>query len=242
MSTDDKTARRDRAFIGHPVGLGWLSASEFWERFAYYGTQSILVLFMTHYLLQPGHVEQVWGFEPFRRFVESIYGALPSTEALAVAISGLYSALVYVTPIFGGLLADRVLGRTWTVALGAGLMAIGQFMMAFDATFVVAILVLLIGVGCFKGNIATQVGDLYSHDDPRRATAFQIYFMGIQMAVIIAPIVCGTLGQKYDWHWGFEAAGVAMVLGLIVYLCGLYAFPKEASRQAKADARRRPRR
>jgi POT family proton-dependent oligopeptide transporter len=236
---DDAAARRDKAFLGHPIGLGWLSASEFWERFAYYGTQSILVLFLTHYLLQPGHVENIVGFAAFRRFVETFYGALPTPQALAAAITGLYSGLVYLTPILGGILADRVLGRTWTVALGAALMVGGYFMLAFDAAFVLAVLLLLIGVGCFKGNIATQVGDLYSHDDSRRADAFQVYFLGIQLAVIVAPLACGTLGEKFDWHWGFAAGGVAMVLGLIVYLCGLHSFPKEAARK-NADAPARP--
>ena len=111
-----------------------------------------------------------------------------------------YAAWVYLTPILGGLLADRVLGRTRTVILGASLMALGHFLMAFDATFLIAHRCLLLGVGCFKGNIASQVGDLYSQDDPRRADAIQIYFLGIQIAVIVAPFVCGTLGESVDWH------------------------------------------
>jgi POT family proton-dependent oligopeptide transporter len=236
---DDTVARRDKAFIGHPVGLGWLSFSEFWERFAFYGTQSILVLFLVHYLLQPGHVEHIVGFTWFRHVLESLFGALPSPKELAAAITGFYTGVVYLTPFLGGLLADRVLGRTWTVALGATLMVAGYFMMAFDALFVFAILLLLLGVGCFKGNIATQVGDLYSHDDPRRADAFQVYFLGIQLSVILTPLVIGTLGENYDWHWGFAAGGVAMVLGLIVYLCGLYSFPKETARK-NADTPVRP--
>ena len=236
---NDTATRKDTAFLGHPVGLGWLSGSEFWERFAFYGTQSILVLFLASYLLQPGHVEHIVGFAAFRRFVGFFYGALPTPQALAAAITGLYTGLVYLTPILGGLLADRVLGRTWTVALGATLMVAGYFAMAFDAAFVLAILLLLVGVGCFKGNIATQVGDLYSHDDPRRADAFQVYFLGIQLAVIVAPLACGTLGEKFDWHWGFAAGGVAMALGLIVYLCGLYSFPKESARK-DADTPVRP--
>src|SRR5215831_5389793 len=116
---NDTAARKDTAFIGHPVGLGWLSGSEFWERFAYYGTQSILVLFLVHYLLQPGHVEHIVGFAAFRRILEFFYGSLPTPKQLAAAITGLYTGLVYLTPFLGGLLADRVLGRTWTVALGA---------------------------------------------------------------------------------------------------------------------------
>jgi proton-dependent oligopeptide transporter, POT family len=232
-----KASKRDRAFIGHPVGLGWLSASEFWERFAYYGTTSFLVLYLAHHLLQPGIIEHVWGFAYLRAFVEMIYGAQTTPDALAATITGLYSAVVYVTPLLGGFLADRVLGRTVTVALGAILMVAGEFLLALDATFAIAILVLLIGVGCFKGNIAAQVGDLYSHEDHRRADGFQIYFLGIQIAVIIAPILCGWLGQEeYGWHPGFLAAGGAMVLGLVIYFCGLYSYPKETSRKEKADA------
>jgi POT family proton-dependent oligopeptide transporter len=236
---NDIAARKDKAFFGHPIGLGWLSASEFWERFSYYGMQALLVLYASHYLLQPGHVEHVIGYGALKRFVESLYGSNLSPQALAIGISGLYSAFVYLTPIGGGFLADRVIGRTRTVILGAVLMTIGQFMMAFEATFVLALLCLLVGVGCFKGNIATQVGDLYSIDDPRRADGFQVYFLGIQIAVIIAPIICSTLGERVDWRWGFIAAGAGMVFGLVIYLFGRPNFPSEPVRQ-KADAPARP--
>ncbi|MEI9932071.1 MAG: MFS transporter [Rhizomicrobium sp.] len=133
-------------------------------------------------------------------------------------------------PILGGLLADRVLGRTRTVILGASLMAAGQFFMMTDETFLIAISCLLVGVGCFKGNIASQVGDLYTQDDPRRADGFQIYFLGIQIAVIVAPFVCSSLGEKVDWRLGFGAAGIAMIFGLITYLSGRKNYPPEAVR------------
>jgi proton-dependent oligopeptide transporter, POT family len=214
-----KTRDRNTAFFGHPIGLGWLSATEFWERFSYYGMQALLVLYMTKQLLLPGHVEHVLGFSGFRGIIESVRGPLPPT-ALASQIFGLYAGLVYVTPILGGVLADRVIGRDRAVIAGACLMALGHFLMAFDASFLLAMLCLLIGVGCFKGNIATQVGDLYAKNDPRRADAFQMYFFGIQLAGIVTPLVCGTLGQIYGWHWGFGAAGVGMLAGLAVYLIG----------------------
>jgi POT family proton-dependent oligopeptide transporter len=227
-SSSNASVRRDTAFLGHPAGLGWLSFSEFWERFSYYGMQALLVLYMTHTLLHPGHVEHVLGFGPFRGLIESAYGKL-SPQALASAIFGLYAGLVYLTPIAGGFLADRFIGRTWAVTSGASLMAVGHFLMAFEASFLLALLCLLIGVGCFKGNIATQVGELYGADDPRRADGFQIYFLGIQLAVIGSPIVCSTLAAVYGWSWGFGAAGVGMVIGLCIYLLGRATLPREDS-------------
>jgi POT family proton-dependent oligopeptide transporter len=218
--------KSDRRFIGHPVGLGWLSASEFWERFAYYGMQALLVLYMSHFLLQPEHLKNVWGFTAFSHALEFFYGPLDST-ALGSAIVGFYAATVYLTPILGGYIADRLIGRTATVAIGAGTMAAGYFLLCFEQTFVPGLFALLFGVGCFKGNIAAQVGDLYTIDDPRRADGFQVYFLGIQLAVIVAPLITGTLGEKVGWAWGFGSAGVAILLGLLIYLFGRYAYPPE---------------
>jgi len=222
----ERKHKSDRAFLGHPVGLGWLSGSEFWERFAYYGMQALLVLYMSHFLLKPGAIENVWGFVPFRHMLEFFYGSLTQT-ALASAVVGFYAATVYLTPLLGGLLADRLLGRTATVALGASLMALGYFLLCFEQTFLPGIFSLLFGVGCFKGNIAAQVGDLYTIDDPRRADGFQVYFLGIQLAVIIAPLIVGTLGEKVGWAWGFASAGVGIMIGLAIYLFGRYAYPPE---------------
>lgn len=231
-------SRRDTAFLGHPIGLGWLSGSEFWERFSYYGMQTLLVLYLTHYLLQPGHIEQVWGFSAFRDFIAWLYGK-QSQLALASNTAQLYAGLVYVTPLAGGFIADRLIGRTNTVTIGAILMVAGTFLLALNSTFLLALVLLLIGVGCFKGNIASQVGDLYRIDDPRRADGFQIYFLGIQLAVIVSPFICGTLGQRVDWHLGFVAAGVGMVLGLAIYLAGRRNFPPEPVRK-KGDHIERP--
>jgi len=233
MNISELAARRDRAFFGNPSGLGWLSATEFWERFSYYGMLTLLVLYMTHRLLTHGHVEHVIGLAALRRLLESISGPL-TPLALSSRIYGLYSGTVYLTPILGGLLADRLLGRTRTVVLGASLMALGHFLMAFEATFLFALLCLLLGSGCFKGNLATQVGDLYGHDDPRRADAFQIYFLAIQIAVIFSPIVCGWLADRYGWPWGFGVAGVGMLTGLAIYLSGRRTLAPELPREAKA--------
>ncbi len=230
----------DRAFLGHPRGLGYLGFAEAWERFSYYGMQTLLVLYMTKQLLLPGHVERVAGFASFRALLERAYGHTLSTIALASAIFGLYTGLVYLTPIAGGWIADRWLGRTRTVTIGALLMAAGHFLMAFDVSFLVALLCLLAGVGCFKGNIASQVGSLYPPDDLRRADAFQIYYLFINAAVIVAPLVAGTLGEKAGWHYGFGAAGIGMVLGLFIYLAGRRSFPRDEVAEKRAAHVSRP--
>jgi proton-dependent oligopeptide transporter, POT family len=232
--------RHDRAFFGHPVGLGWLSFCELWERFSFYGMQALLVLYLTNYLFLPEHIGRVAGMEALRGFLERATGPM-SPQQLASAVFGLYAGCVYLTPLFGGLLADRLLGRTKTVVIGASLMATGHFLMAFEASFLIALGCLLIGVGCFKGNIAAQVGDLYAPGDKRRASAFQIFLLAVQIAVIAAPIVCGTLGEKVAWHWGFGAAGVGMVIGLVVYLSGRRWLPPEPALGAAAKKAGGPR-
>ena len=214
------------SFIAHPPGLGWLSASEFWERYAYYGMQALLVLYLSHFLFKSGTIDHVWGIAPFSHFLETIYGKL-DYAALASAVVGFYTATVYLTPILGGYIADRLIGRTATVSLGAATMAAGYFLLCFEQTFLFGIFALLFGVGCFKGNIAAQVGALYTIDDSRRADGFQIYFLGIQMAVIVSPLITGTLGEKVGWTWGFGSAGVGILIGLAVYLAGRYAYPPE---------------
>jgi POT family proton-dependent oligopeptide transporter len=229
-------APRVRTFFGHPIGLGYLVFAEGWERFSYYGMQSLLVLYMGQQLLLPGHVEHVAGFATFRGIIESAYGHL-TPAALASVIFGLYAGGVYLTPLAGGFVADRWLGRTRTVALGAVLMAIGHFLMAFEVSFLLALSCLLVGVGCFKGNIASQVGELYAPGDLRRADAFQVFLLAVNVAVIVSPLVCGTLGQKVAWHWGFGAAGVGMLIGLAVYLSGRRWLPPERVRQVRGEAR-----
>lgn len=239
-ATSDARARHDRAFLGHPAGLGWLSFCELWERFSYYGMQALLVLYLSNYLFLPQNIGHVVGMDALRHAIENVTGPR-SPQQLASVVFGLYAGLVYLTPIFGGLLADRVLGRTRTVVIGALLMAAGHFLMAFEVALLPALGCLLFGVGCFKGNIAAQVGDLYAPGDKRRASAFQIFMLAVQIAVILAPIVCGTLGEKVGWHWGFGSAGVGMVIGLFVYLAGRRWLPPEPTRSAaKADAEARP--
>lgn len=220
--TAAQTAQDDRAFLGHPKGLGYLAFTEAWERFSFYGMQALLVLYMTKELLLPGHVENVALFEPLRALFGGIDG-----QPLASAIFGTYAASVYLTPILGGWLADKVLGKRRTVLLGAVTMALGHFLMAFEAAFLFALFCLVLGSGMFKGNIASQVGSLYKPEDLRRADAFQIFYLGINAGVIASPLIVGTLGEKVGWHWGFGAAGVGMLIGLAIYLAGQRYLPKE---------------
>lgn len=204
----------DRAFLGHPKGLGYLSFVEGCERFSYYSMQTLLVLYMVKYLLLPENMGNVIGLSFLQN---SYYGGLEG-QPLASAIFGDYTALVYLTPILGGIIADRWLGRRATLIWGALIMALGHFLMAFEGTFLFALLALVVGVGLFKGNIASQVGELYDDKDLRRAMAFQIFYIAINVSVIAAPLVSGTLGEKVGWHWGFGTAGIVMVAGLFLYL------------------------
>ena len=219
----EQGSRDDRAFIGHPKGLGYLGFTEACERFSYYSMQTLLVLYMVNYLLVPGRMDDVLGLEWLRA---NVYGGIEG-QPLASAIFGTYTALVYATPIFGGIIADKWLGRTNTLIVGGVLMSIGHFLMAIESAFLLALLALLLGVGAFKGNIATQVGGLYGPNDLRRAMAFQIFYIFINASVIIAPLISGTLGERVGWHWGFGCAGVVMVLGLIIYLSGRRYLPAE---------------
>jgi POT family proton-dependent oligopeptide transporter len=239
-SPDQPFSRDDTAFLGHPLGLAWLSACELWERFSYYGMQILLGLYLTKYLFLPEHIGQVMGIEVVRTAVEHVTGPRTPLQ-LGLFISGLYAGLVYLAPIFGGLVADRLLGRTRTIVIGASLMALGHFLMAFEAAFLLAIGCLLVGVGCFKGNIAAQVGALYRPDDKRNATAFQIFMLAVQIAVIGAPLVCGTLGEKVGFHWGFAAAGVGMLIGLATYLAGRGWLPPEPGLKANEATVHQPR-
>ena len=223
--------------FGHPRGLTFLFATEMWERFSYYGMRALLVLYMVKYLLEPQRAGAVIGLVPFRHALEAVFGPL-APQPFASQIYGFYTGLVYLTPIFGGLLADRVLGRRRTIILGAALMAIGHFMMAFEHLFLFALGLLILGNGAFKPNISTQVGRLYAPGDRRRDRAFSIFYVGINLGAFLAPLVCGTLGEELGWHYGFAAAGVGMTTGLIIYLFAAPALPKESF--AKRTAAHQP--
>lgn len=233
----EQVDRDDRAFLGHPKGLGYLGFTEACERFSYYSMQTLLVLYMVNYLLLPGRMEKVVGLQWLQ---QNVYHGI-SGQPLASAIFGTYASLVYGTPILGGIVADKWLGRNTTLIIGGVLMAIGHFLMAIQSAFVFALTALVLGVGAFKGNIATQVGALYGPNDLRRAMAFQIFYIFINVSVIIAPLVSGTLGQKVGWHYGFGCAGVVMVLGLIIYLSGRrYLAPEGVAPTVREAAPREP--
>jgi proton-dependent oligopeptide transporter, POT family len=222
-----------KQLFGHPRGLSFLFATEMWERFSYYGMRALLVLYLTKYLLLPGNAEQVIGLATLKSGLEAIFGPL-ETQPFASQIYGLYTALVYLTPVFGGLLADRVLGQRRTVVIGAALMALGHFLMAFEHLLLIALSTLIVANGLFKPNISTQVGGLYAEGDPRRDRAYSIFYVGINLGAFLAPLVCGTLGEEIGWHYGFGAAGVGMLIGLATYLYGLRELPPDELQKAKA--------
>lgn len=223
-------------FLGHPKGLGFIVFTEAWERFSFYGMQALLVLYMATYLLHPGTVENVIGFAGLHKAIESVFGEL-STQALATQLFGIYVGLIYLTPVFGGLLGDRVLGRTRAVLLGAMLMALGHFLMAFESSFLFALTALILGSGLLKGNLAAQVGSLYEKADQRRDSAFSIYNVAINLGATVAPLVCGTLGELYGWHYGFGLAGFGMLIGIGIYLKGRKYLPPD---EVRPDVDKRP--
>jgi proton-dependent oligopeptide transporter, POT family len=219
--------------FGHPRALTFLFATEMWERFSYYGMRALLVLYMVKYLLLPGQAENVIGLGPLKQMYEAMFGPL-GVQAFSSQIYGLYTGLVYLTPVFGGLLADRVLGQHRTILLGAALMAIGHFIMAFESLFLVALTLLILGNGAFKPNMSAQVGGLYAPGDRRRDRAYSIFYVGINLGAFLAPLVCGTLGEEFGWHYGFTAAGVGMTLALVIYLCAIPTLPPDELHQAIA--------
>ena len=204
-----------------------------WERFSYYGMRALLVLYMVKYLFDPARAETIVGFATLRSGLEFMFGPL-GVQPLASHVYGFYTGLVYLTPIFGGLIADRVLGQRRTVVIGAALMAAGHFMMAFEPLFLFALMLLILGNGAFKPNISTQVGALYPHGDPRRDRAFSIFYVGINLGAFLAPLVCGTLGEEVGWHYGFAAAGVGMTLGLAIYLYAAPTLPPDELTRRRA--------
>ncbi len=221
----------DRSFLGHPKGLAVLAFTEAWERFSFYGMQALLVLYMIDQLLAPGHLEHVLGMPVLRGVLEGVMGPL-SSQALASMIFGLYSGLAYFLPVFGGLIGDRWAGQHIMVTIGAIMMAAGHLLMAFEAPFLIALVLLIFGSGCLKGNISTQVGSLYEADDRRRTDAFQIFQFGINTGVVAAPFLCGTLGELYGWHYGFGTAGIGMLIGLAIYLTGQRYLPPDLRQRA----------
>jgi POT family proton-dependent oligopeptide transporter len=201
---------RGATWFGQPRGLTILFLTNMWEQFSYYGMRALLVYYMTRELL----IEQ--------QASSFIYGT--------------YTAFAYFTPIIGGTIADRWLGKRRAVIIGASVMALGHFMMAFEPAFYVALATIALGNGLFLPTLPSQINDLYEADDPRRPWAYNVYYVGVNIGGFLAPLICGTLGEFYGWHWGFGAAGIGMLLGLAIYLAGGKYLPEERRAPREADA------
>jgi POT family proton-dependent oligopeptide transporter len=186
--------------FGHPKGLFYLFFAELWERFSFYGMRALLVLYM----------------------VNNLFESFANRDEIAFGIYAAYGALVYATPVIGGMIADKFLGYRKAIMLGAVLMALGHFALAIEhpVFFYGSLALLIVGNGFFKPNISTLVGTLYKQGDARRDAGFTIFYMGINIGAMLAPLVCGWLGVNYGWHYGFGAAGVGMLLGLVMFWQG----------------------
>jgi POT family proton-dependent oligopeptide transporter len=197
----ERTEYLERGFFGHPRGLSTLFFMEMWERFSYYGMRALLILFMTAPLASGG-----LGFD---------------TPA-AGAVYGLYTSMVYMATLPGGWIADRLVGQRRAVLYGGIIIALGHFSMAFPwlVTFYLGLCLIVIGTGLLKGNVSVIVGQLYAADDARRDAGFSIFYMGINLGAFIAPLICGYLGQRINWHLGFAAAGIGMTIGVVQYVLG----------------------
>jgi len=187
-----------------PRGLSILFLTQMWEIFSYYGMRTLLMYYMTKQLLLG------------QQHASLVYGA--------------YTATAYFTPIVGGVIADRWLGRRRAVIIGGSIMALGHFLMASEGLFYFALAAIALGNGLFLPSLPSQIDGLYAKDDPRRGSAYNVYYVGINLGGVLAPLVCGTLGELYGWHWGFGAAGVGMLAGLMVYVLGGKHLPPEPPR------------
>lgn len=201
-----------KTWFGQPRGLTILFLTNMWELFSYYGMRTLLVYYMTKQLL--------------------------FAQEKASFIYGTYTAMAYFTPILGGAIADRWLGKRNAVIIGGSVMALGHFLMAFEPLFFVALATIALGNGLFLPSLPSQINDLYTADDPRRGRAYNVYYVGLNIGGFMAPLVCGTLGEVYGWHYGFGAAGIGMFIGLMIYIAGARYLPPEPPRVAVVAAPR----
>ena len=195
---------RERNWFGHPPGLTILFLTEMWEMFSFFGMRALLVYYMTMHL-----------------DIRQEYASL---------IYGVYAAFVYFTPVFGGIVADRWLGKRKAVIIGGATMALGHFMMASEPLFYPALATIALGNGLFLPSLASQIEGLYRQGDPRSKSAYNVYYVGVNIGAFIAPLICGSLGEAYGWHWGFAAAGIGMLASLVIYLAGQHHLPRETQR------------
>jgi POT family proton-dependent oligopeptide transporter len=197
-------------WFGQPRGLTILFLTDMWEQFSYFGMRALLVYYMLKQL------------------------ALGQERASLTY--GAYTAFVFFTPILGGMISDRWLGARRSVVIGGFIMALGHFMMAFEPLFYLALATIGIGNGLFLPSLPSQINGLYAHDDPRLKSAYNIYYVGVNLGGFIAPFVCGTIGELYGWHWGFTIAGIGMLIGLSIYLLGQRYLPRDTgARPANAS-------
>ena len=196
----------EQTWFGQPRGLTVLFLTNMWEQFSYYGMRALLVYYMTKQLL--------------------------FAQGKASLIYGAYTACAYFTPIIGGVIADRFLGKRRAIIVGASVMALGHFMMAFESLLYVALATIALGNGLFLPSLPSQIGDLYKPADPRRGWAYNVYYVGINIGGFLAPLICGTIGEIFGWHYGFAVAGFGMLGGLLIYLSGQRYLPVEPPRQS----------
>lgn len=233
--TETPPVHSGRTFLGQPIGVAYLAMTEAWERFSFYGMRGLLILYMVQEILLPGRIENVAGMDGYRAWVTATFGPL-STQAFASQTFGLYSGFVYFTPLFGGLIADRWLGARKTVLLGIAFMTVGHLAMAFDVSFLFALVALVVGSGLLKGNVAAQVGRLYRPgDDANRSRGYTIFSTGINIGAMLGPFVCGWLAQVYGWHVGFGLAGIVMLLAAGVYIAGWKHLAEDSPRARRAE-------
>ena len=230
------TEPRQQRLIGkHPLGLAVLSLTELAERFSYYGMTALLALYMVKQVLLPEHAGHVIGLAALRSLFE--FRGPMSDQAFASLIYGWYGGLVYFTPIAGGWVADRWLGKKATVVIGALLMAGGHLAMTFDGTFLVALLLLVVGSGALKGNISAQVGTLYPPEaESLRARGFTIFSTAINIGAVAGPLATGGAAQAYGFHTGFAIAAALMLLALVIYLAGARHLPAQRTARAHREA------
>ena len=237
MASTDVTREGGPQLFGHPRGLTFLFTTEMWERFSYYGMRAILIYYLVNYLLHPEIYDGVAGHGVLRTIVEWMFngGRHMDIQPFSSGIYGLYTMLVYLTPVIGGFIADRWLGQRFTVIIGGVVMAIAEFVLFVPSLFVFGLLLLIVGNGFFKPNISTQVGNLYRPGDSRIDSAFSIFYVGINVGAFFSPFICGWLGDHTGYNWGFFAAGVGMVVGLITYLFALRTLPADHVTRVKKD-------
>jgi POT family proton-dependent oligopeptide transporter len=241
---DAAAAKRETTLFGHPIGLSYLFTTEMAERFSYYGMRAILVLYLTNVLLLHPTVDSVVGYLAMKNFFETVFnGGHPlDVQPLSSIIYGNYTAFVYLTPFFGGMIADRWLGQRYSVIVGGVIMAAGEFALMRPELLFVGLFLLIVGNGFFKPNISTQVGNLYKPGDARIDRAYSIFYVGINVGAFFSPLVCGSLAEDpaFGYKWGFFAAGVGMVIGLVIYLIALRTLPKDriARLQAKTEEKK----